>query len=684
MADEKNELWHTNTIYLVDITVVSGKDLLPMDNISSKKTEKHTSDPYVIISCIDADNEKMGEAFQTDVVDSTLNPTWKNGRKKFELLRRPAAIVLRVMDKDKGFTGDDPMGHYEIKGTELDRLFEANSDGWDRDVQLIMPDLSKKEAKSRALSDKDNAGTIKIRLVCKALNLVDMEADLKELRTSDAYTSSGNVDTDIRQAEDALREKEQQRDDLNAEYRDLRQNGENLARTKQGLDGEVKRLKTQATNKQRERIEVQNEVKDLKNQVNALEAKNNSAVNNALIKRIDDYINSIKVLADGNEQPVASGPLFKDMASAFKAAKDKAQSDEKKSEVVRSFVYEMGQWHDKYSRACTELYRNATKSHLKRNNTFNELYEKANRLLFSLQVMGASLSVFKDEFKATGSKVRDITLDMMDVCPTDGGAQQQQGDQEQSDQAQGVTVWSQVWGEMTFVMDDLKSTLGAAKLNNLPLKRLCDKTTAIVDELFAGNSMRLAHEIAENVTNEVTIRAEREDGAEPEDLNMPVDDLIYAFTTLLDDRKDFLKTFGLSMRAAEAAQAGAESGANDGNGDGNGDQEVESLASGDANANNGPTTNITFQVAVAKIIVVLAQPKVQLSRATQMDGSASDEDKATIERAIKELQEEVVVDPASKKIVDAFTQRVFKKEGFEICDCGPNSFFGSLFGSLCN
>jgi len=232
------------------------------------------------------------------------------------------------------------------------------------------------------------------------------------------------------------------------------------------------------------------------------------------------------------------------------------------------------------------------------------------------------------------------------------------------------------------VMDDLKDTLGAANLNDLPLKRLCDKTTAIVDELFKGNSMRLAHEIAESVSVEVEIRA-NSDNADLEDQDVKVENLIYAFATLLDDRKDFLKTFDQSMRAANAAQAGAESSANDGNGNDNG-VEVESLGSGDADANNGTAANITFQQAVAKIIVVLAQPKVKMSRATQMDGSASDGDKATIEVAIKTLQEDIVVDPASKKIVDAFTQRVFKKEGFEMCDCGPNSFFGSLFGSLCN
>jgi len=647
MADEKNpdELWSTNTVYLVDIHVVSGNNLLPMDNLNSKKADKHSSDPFVVISCLDGNGGVMGATHRTETVKSSLTPTWKKGRKMFEFLRRPDVIKLQVMDEDRG-RSDDKMGHYEIKDKELERLFKENSEGWDRNCELTMPQLSEKEKKSKALAGRDSAGTIKVVCTCKELDLVNMVSDLAMWKSAPAFNPSGNPEADLREAEDLYKQKQREKGELQNEYQSLQKSVRTLKSTKNALDSEVRQLERDTEQAHSDFDRVKREAADIKAKVDVLENQNNSAVDNALIKRIDEYIDSI-----ADQKSVSSGKLFKDVVAAYKASRDSAADEESVRGVESGFRNQMQQWRKKYEDVCSNGLQRGMMD-----DTFNALYQKANLLLFSLQVTGATISVFKNSF----GNSRAITLESMtkELSTTNGASGDAQQEQDASTSTSS-SAWAQVWPEMDFVMEDLGETLGEAKLSNLPLKRLCDKTTAIIDELYAGSSMLLAREVADSVTNELQYLAEN--GSEPEDLQgRSVDDLIFAFAILLDDRKDFLKNLKQSMAAtADSADSSAS------------DQEQAE-------------PNTTYEEVVAKIIVLLAQPKVKESRDAQIGGSGNDEDKQFIEGTVKALQESVKVDAASKKIVDAFTDRVFQKEGFEMCDCGPNSFFGSLFGSLCN
>merc|ERR1712087_33708 len=130
-------------------------------------------------------------------------------------------------------------------------------------------------------------------------------------------------------------------------------------------------------------------------------------------------------------------------------------------------------------------------------------------------------------------------------------------DEDQLQVEVGDTACFQVWGDMCSVVDDLRDTLGDAGHENMPLKRLCDKTTALIDGSYGGNLLSMAESIVRELKN----------------CDEEVNDLIYAFVVLLNDKKDFLKTLKVSA-ATDNPQQSEQDGGDDADSDVMGIDEV--------------------------------------------------------------------------------------------------------------
>jgi len=567
-------------------------------------------------------------------------------------------------DKDRGIgRTDDDMGHYVIHGSELNKLFDA--DAWtNRDLELIMPTLTEKEKKSKALRGRESAGTIKISISCKELDLVAMTqrlADIKEGKTeSDKFKSSGNPEKDLEEATEQLQKKEEEGDSLTNTLRDLESEGNKIERKTRELDSAIATLKADVASTNAETMSVRGNIKEMREERDNLDKSWKSAVNNELLSAINAYLKRIQNI-DTDDNVTVSGDLFKSMVSDYKKAKD-AGNEAQDAEADTEFQNAMLQWRDNYEAAFAAVQRSASSRGL-----FASLFTKMCRLLFSLQVMGASLSVFKKEFTATGHKPRDMTLDaVQSVYPVliPNNPDDPEDDQVENDVTN--TVWSQVWGDMNFVIEDLNRTLGDAELNGMALKRLCEKATALIDGSFGGNPLRLARNLADSTAREV---ARRERNSEEEQKGPNVNDLVYAFVLLIDDKKDFLKAL---KQSADKASASAE----------NGGDENENESVGSDGLDGDAVRFMGFESIAGQVIVTVAQLRKQ--RKVMLEDSSDEGDRKKVEADLKDLKESLQMDEATRKIVEAFLDRVFKPEGFEFCSCEPGSFFGSLFGGLCN
>merc|ERR1712129_628987 len=89
----------------------------------------------------------------------------------------------------------------------------------------------------------------------------------------------------------------------------------------------------------------------------------------------------------------------------------------------------------------------------------------------------------------------------------------------------------------------------------------------------------------------------------------------------------------------------------------------------------------SYESIVGEVIVMMA--KLKNEHLVMVNGSA-DVDTKAIETAKNALKGNLTVSEQSRKVIEAFVDRTFKDEEFGVCSCEPGSFFGSLFGGLCN
>ena len=109
----------------IDITLLGGRDLVPMDGSGFfKMGKKTTSDPYCVVTL-------GGRKHTSKVCPKTLNPQWVSEHIKWNLTAREYKpkenIVIHIFDRDRG-SADDPMGAVTLA---LDRFSDGQvSDAW--------------------------------------------------------------------------------------------------------------------------------------------------------------------------------------------------------------------------------------------------------------------------------------------------------------------------------------------------------------------------------------------------------------------------------------------------------------------------------------------------------------------------------------------------------------------------
>lgn len=107
--------------------MIEGMQLIAKDKIKGEYT---SSDPYVIISIVDASGSPVHGGAETRPVSRSLMPVWDQD---FALWvpQGATAIVFTVMDKDPGGKqGDDFMGQALVTGDEFRKL-AADSGAWE-------------------------------------------------------------------------------------------------------------------------------------------------------------------------------------------------------------------------------------------------------------------------------------------------------------------------------------------------------------------------------------------------------------------------------------------------------------------------------------------------------------------------------------------------------------------------
>merc|ERR1719397_1754385 len=149
-------------------------------------------------------------------------------------------------------------------------------------------------------------------------------------------------------------------------------------------------------------------------------------------------------------------------------------------------------------------------------------------------------------------------------------------------------------------MEDLDELL-SDKMKGKPLKRMCDKTTDLVNECYKGIGPRFVGDVALCVSVELGTRQDssalNDEFGDSDDQakTKPEMEALYALTLLLDDGKEFLKKLKLSTEAAKSARsASADS-----------DDRKEEKAA-EATAEEAVPLENAYEMTVAKIIVMLS------------------------------------------------------------------------------
>ena len=197
MASAK-DMWHTNTIYLVDISIIRGNDMLAKDH-------GNTSDPYVNVHCTDGNLKRK---YKTQIIYKTLDPTW-NERTQFQFLKKPEAISFKVFDKDK--VGKDAMGECELN---IARFFEEGHAGLHNKALAV------------TLKSKP-AGTLTVSVQCRQVNPVVMSKELSSgYGMGSAEQKHGDGDDDaLEKATEKLRRARDESQTLDRELTSLEEAG---------------------------------------------------------------------------------------------------------------------------------------------------------------------------------------------------------------------------------------------------------------------------------------------------------------------------------------------------------------------------------------------------------------------------------------------------------------------------
>ncbi|KAK8894367.1 Extended synaptotagmin-3 [Tritrichomonas musculus] len=97
---------------------VEAKNVIKMDVIGK-------SDPYIIISLLDQDDQKP---FKTEAKDNTSEPTWNE--EGFFTIKEDYSQTVKFEMYDEDIKNDDKIGSYTIKMSDVKQKLTGINDEW--------------------------------------------------------------------------------------------------------------------------------------------------------------------------------------------------------------------------------------------------------------------------------------------------------------------------------------------------------------------------------------------------------------------------------------------------------------------------------------------------------------------------------------------------------------------------
>eukprot|EP01083_Nonionella_stella_P071621 192505_1 len=639
MPEAKEEKdWKAEFIYTMNIEIIKGVELQTND-----------CEVYVKTEC-------GNRQFITKNQNSS-NPEW-NEKTQFQFYRPPQSVVLSLIES----ANDSLIGQCTIGLTDF---FSPHHYGL---TELI--DIQK--------------GKLDVRVIG---NKLDPFKTMKQ--------------------EELLEHNKQEIDKYNAQIEEYNAQQD----TYNAMDAEKARMVEECAQKQRELDTYTDAGKEYDMQIGKVEAECGKFAEERKkdpVQRMHDYaLNVTKDEAEDDEDIQAKEDMdvamieavLRDYKAADKAAKvnavqkaeydQKGQAEEAEEEAAQGkankekadlILIQMGKWKtlcddlvSKDAELCLERWSYQDDMHDQRR-WFMLYYVALAKLFLNLQIVGATLDVFKNAVKSHTK--RGTTK-----CTLDDLREKREGKRE--------SVWEILYEEkLAFVMKELNEVYPMPPVREKGIKLLCDKSSRFILKRYNGYFARfcrlISHWIVQNLMNEVTTTFPKSQ-----------DDAIVGMICLLFDKDEFClklhqlmqkhstkqgdEAFDIDKVEAETKQE-AE---NEDNGDGYA-QEDDAASDEDADGLYGLYDE--FEKVVSRIVIAIGNLWDALAM-DFVDGEAQEAIDTEL-TAVLGLCQKLKIDEKSQKHIQHFFSYFFKPDkGGVLCCLGGDgegaSWIGKMFGSIC-